>query len=249
MQRTTKIAAIVVGLLVLGAGAAMAATNETDAPTAVDKEACRALYEAGEDPAALRECIEKSGKMNKRGWLHRHKAPAFEMTDEGVEGRFVSFGLDNGSLVDYAISGGFATTTLFDAITPADGLGEGRVKGGVYGAKGESSGLVAFNAPNAAWVYRAKAPTTLTLDVADDLVIEETDDGLRLVRGEHAAKLVLRGNASYSVDGDVVTIDIENGAVAFGIEGYPRVAHAEKMWLKKMHERRAAQQEPASIEE
>lgn len=228
-NRTVAVLAVV-GLLAAGAGTAYALSEDANARAATLREECQAWREAG-DREAFRDCVKDAlGRRHARP----HGRPPFTYENGTVDGRWVTFEVaDDGAIEDYAVKGGFATTVLFDRVA-LDADTEDAVRGPVYVAKGDGVGLLAFNAPNAALVAGSRTEeTTLVLDVADDLAIEETDRGVRILGDdEHAARLVLKGNATADVDGDTITVTLPRGSgVAFAIEGYPRVAHAEKRAL------------------
>lgn len=229
--------ATVAVVVLAGAGAAYAAKDEEYQAMSED---CKALKKSG-DKEGAKECR----KAAREAFLARRlteRAPKFRKEDGAIEGRFVSFEARDGALANFTVSGGFASTRLFDSIRVA-GLdaSAGEVRGAAYALGERGAGLVALNAPNAAWFAQAKGGPggEIVVDVADGLTISplrEGDGTLRAVaieNGEQRAVLKAKGDATVTVDGDVITITLgKNGGAGFAIEGYPRLLAFEKRALR-----------------
>lgn len=244
VKTTTRLFAI--GALVLLAGTGVAAATAMTAAPAEARSECRALAEAGETDAA-RECVRAHLASLLKARAKREMAsrwPAFEAGNGSVEGRFVSFGTDaaTGSIVDYRVHGGFATTTLFERIdltdTPAENL-SGRAHGPLYLGRGDGEGLVVFNAPNAAWVYGTRAGGVVTLQVGEGIAVAEADAmRVRVSNGMASAVLLVKGEGAIEVaeDGALVATLGPGSALAFAIEGHPRLVEWEKRVLARLRE-------------
>lgn len=237
VRKTVIVASLATVVVALAAaGTAFAAADGEYQATQAE---CKALKEAGDKDGA-KECR----KAAREAFLARRLAqhwPKFREENGTIEGRFVSFEARDGALANFTVSGGFASTRLFDSIR-LDGAEATRsaTRGAAFALGERGAGLVAVNAPNAAWFAGAREGGTLVVDVADGLAvtpIRGEDGALRAVAiesGEHRAVLKAKGNATLTVEGDVITVALgKNGGAGFAIEGYPRLLAFEKRLVRE----------------
>lgn len=204
------------------------------------------LLLAGTAVAAGMENSEDA-TLDGKNWRGRHFAP---FTQEGdlVTGKYVEFTVDGGSLVNYTAKRNGTQRVIFTSVSiggyDADAY-ESKVKGALYkaGEKGEYR-LAAFDARNAGLFIHANQTTTVTYVVADGITLEYhageegwSPEGVLLSDGDHTARLVARGSATVSVDGQTITVTLERaGSAAFHLDGKPRELAAEHWVLHKMGE-------------
>lgn len=202
------------------------------------------LLLAGTAAAAAIE-TSADATINGRNWRGRHFAP-FEMDGDVVSGKYVQFVEGNGSLSDYTILRNGTSRVVFSSVTLSDAFDQSGIKGALYGAGAEGQyRLAAFDARNAALFVSARNETTLTFVVADGIAVEYyagepgwSPEGVLLRDGDHTARIVARGDANVSVDGQTVTVTLgEGGSAAFHLDGKPRELLAEKRLLHKLGER------------
>lgn len=138
----------------------------------------------------------------------------FAYTGGNATGRFVSFGLDNGTLANYTLRDN--ATTFFASVTPSSfgGNGTPRVHGATLRLAGANVTFSAHNNPTGMFAYRAgNASLTLTLALGPNVTAaQDSNRTLTLNTGGMHGHLVVQGNGTYNATGGTVTVALEPGA-------------------------------------
>lgn len=216
------------------------------------KEERKALKEARNAQKEERKAEKEASKESFKACKDRLKAERrdarearrdfapFKEDGALVVGRHVSFERDlaNGTLLGYTSRGPMGDVVLFDSIAmSAHGAVVDGLRGPGYGVRDEAYGLLAFNAPNAAFFVKAKADETVTLDLGDGLgaVLDANGTVATLSHDGHEATVRIAGNGTMSLADGVLTATMDGGDVlVFHVDGYPRLLHKEREVARKL---------------
>lgn len=188
------------------------------------------------------------GPWNALRQRHGGHGGGFELSDGTATGRYVTFDVDaqSGALTSYARVVDDASHVIFDSIALASYDAENatqKTRGPAYVAtSGEGTRLMAFDARNAAVFLKSAEGNVVTLVVADGIALTAFDAqpgwsraGVLLEKDNVTARLVLHGNGTIAVDGQIIVATLEDGAgVSFRIDGHPGAECAERHALHKM---------------
>lgn len=259
MSRKALALVAVSGLVLAGyASAASAGLLPESVDMGMGKAARCQRADANADNSVMERCQEPRKRHARDGGGEDRRHPGkpglapFRVENGTVEGKWVSFQVDgaNGALLDYTSKGPFADAVVFDrvAVSPVSDEDGMRVRGPLWVGKEGKVGAASFNAPNAFLGVRnfGDETATVTYDLGAGIAAEQGERGIVLTRDGHKAGLLQRGNATLTLDGEVVTATLGKGdAVVFAIDGYPRLLHHEAralhMLAKLWQERRAAE--------
>jgi len=140
----------------------------------------------------------------------------FELDDNGLSGRFVSFELLDGKIVDYSYEPeeekifetvGFTIEDFENANT--------RTEGGVYHAEMEGSHLMSHNNPTAMIhaTYSGEEWVNITFEPAEGITFGEAVDGVIPVEGLSAGAEITPGTDDYEIKEGVLEINITRGVI------------------------------------
>lgn len=138
-----------------------------------------------------------------------------------ADGRFVSFGLDEGSALvrDFTLKRNGTNLTVFDAIQPDTfhKTGPVRAAGSTLHLDGEQLRLQAFDNPNGLLKYQAQRNLTVTAGLTPDVSATDPGNSSRIVDisgpGNFSGTLVVAGNGTATVGDGNVTLDLQRAGV------------------------------------